>query len=514
MSESSEISQLRLEAANAKEKNERLTRALLTARNEIEGLRDRINRIQKPPASVATLVDVYPDDQEVEVILGSRHMRLTTAPNFDFDGAITGELVRVDDQLVAVKTMGFVRSGVLASVLELVGNDRVLVGTDAGQEQLLRLAGPLRGGVLKPGDTVSIEPRTGFAYERLTRSHVEQLFAPEVPDVSYQDIGGLENQIEQVRDAIELPFRYPEVYREYGLRPPRGILLYGPPGCGKTLIAKAVASSLSDSERQTYFISIKGPELLNKFVGETERHIRSIFGRARDLAKSDVPVVIFFDEIEALFRTRGTGISSDVETMIVPQLLAEMDGVEALDNVVVIGASNRPDMIDPAVLRPGRLDVRVRIERPSRRQAKDIFSKYLTPDLPLSKSLVLREGSPEAAVKVMIETALDRLYSSNESTALFDLHLADGQKRRVFLADLVSGAMIAGTIERAKKRAIKEALTGENSGISTYHILAGVDEEIRESTDLAATTTPDEWARTVGLRGQEVLRVVPLGTNL
>lgn len=505
------INSMRLEVANLKEKNERLSRALMTARDQIGGLQEQIERISKPPATLATLVSTDVKTGEVEAVVGTRTMRLTTAPNFDFDGAVVGQQIRIDDQLIAVAPAGFARTGTLASVLELVGDDRALVGADAGQEHLVRLAGPLRSGVLKPGDSVSVDLRSGFALERLTRSHVEQLFAPEIPDVSYDDIGGLDSQIELVRDAIELPFRHPELYRDYGLRPPRGILLYGPPGCGKTLIAKAVARSLStNSDRQTYFISIKGPELLNKYVGETERHIRAIFARARDLATQDVPVVIFFDEIEALFRTRGTGISSDVETMIVPQLLAEMDGVESLDNVVVIGASNRADMIDPAVLRPGRLDVRVRIERPSRRQARDIFAKYLTADLPISTQLVERAGSREGAVKMMIEAALDRLYATDSSTALFDLHLAGGGTRRVFLADLVSGAMIAGTVERAKKRAIKDALTGDGNGISTHHILEGVGEEIQESTDLAATTTPDEWARTVGLRGQEVLRVIPL----
>lgn len=508
------VSQLRLSMASLEEKNHRLTQALVSARDQIKGMEGQLERIHRPPASWATFVSAHGD--EVEAMVGGRLMRLSSAPNLDFQALSPGQLVRLDEQLVAVAPGGFPGHGSLAGILELVGEDRVLVGSESGQEHLLFLAGPLRHGGLKPGDTVSVDYRAGFAYERLVRSHVEQLFAPESPDVSYRDIGGLDTQIEQVRDAVELPFKHPEMYRTYGLRPPRGILLYGPPGCGKTLIAKAVASSLSQSGegKQTYFISIKGPEVLNKFVGETERHIRSIFARARTLASRDVPVVIFFDEIEALFRTRGTGISSDVETMIVPQLLAEMDGLESLDNVVVIGASNRPDMIDPAVLRPGRLDVRVKIERPSRRQAGDIFAKYLTPDLPLAPELVERQGSAEGAVKFLIENALDRLYTMDASTALFDLQLASGRQRRVFLADLVSGAMIAGTVERTKKRAIKDALDGSGQGISIHHVLAGVDEEIHESTDLAATTTPDEWARTVGLGGEEVLRITPVGGQL
>lgn len=506
------VGRLRLSVASLEEKNARLTGALVSARDQIAGLEGQVSRIQRPPATWATFVAADENAEEIEAVVGNRLMRLAAAPSLDFGALSPGQYVRIDEQLVAVSAGDFPRHGSLASILELVGEDRVLVSADSGQESLLFLAGPLRHGGLKPGDTLSVDYRAGFAYERLIRTHVEQLFAPEVPDVSYKDIGGLDTQIEQVRDAIELPFKYPQMYREYGLRPPRGILLYGPPGCGKTLIAKAVAASLSENmqDRQTYFISIKGPEVLNKFVGETERHIRSIFSRARTLASKNVPVVIFFDEIEALFRTRGTGISSDVETMIVPQLLAEMDGLESLENVVVIGASNRPDMIDPAVLRPGRLDVRVRIERPTRRQARDIFSKYLVPELPLAEELTQRHGGTEGAVEFLIESALDRLYTIDASTALFDLQLAGGRTRRVHLADLVSGAMISYAVERAKKRAIKDALSGGGPGINIGHVLAGVEEEVRESADLAATTTPDEWARTVGLRGEEVLRINPV----
>ena len=515
-----QTSQLRLSLASLEEKNARLTQALLGAREQIRGLQEQVDRVHRAPASWATFVASDPRKQEVEAMVGARLMRLATAPGWDFAGVSPGQLIRLNEQLVAVSAGGFPRTGTLGSVLELTGNERVLVAVDGGGEHLLRLAGPLRHGNIKPGDAVTVDLRAGFAYERLVRSHVEQLFTAEVPDVSYRDIGGLDNQIELVRDAIELPFRHPSLYRDYQLQPPRGILLYGPPGCGKTLIAKAVAASLGatassasgdgDGVDQAYFISVKGPELLNKYVGETERQIRAIFARARTLASRDVPVVIFFDEIEALFRTRGSGISSDIETMIVPQLLAEMDGVESLDNVVVIGASNRPDMIDPAVLRPGRLDVRVRIDRPNRRQARDIFTKYLVPELPIDQALLDQTGSREEAVNRMIDAALHRLYTTDQSTALFDLHLAGGSQRRVYLADIVSGALIAGTVERAKKHAIKAALDGGPRGLSVAQVLAGVDEEVQESIDLAATTAPDDWARTVGLRVEEVVRIVPI----
>jgi proteasome-associated ATPase len=499
---------LRRTVVSLEEKNERLTRALTTARGQLLQMQEQLRQVNQPPLTLATFVSADITKRELEAVVGGRRMRLAAAPSLDLSSVARGQLIRVDEKMVAVEPDGFTRSGMLASVLELVGIDRVLVGTEGGAEHLLALAGPLLHGNLRPGDSVLVDLRAGYAFERVVRSDVEQLLTPEVPDVSYDDIGGLDSQIQQVRDSIEMPFRHPELYRSYGLRPPKGILLYGPPGSGKTLIAKAVANSLSRAETgaRTYFLSIKGPELLNKFVGETERQIRAIFARARALAGTDVPVVIFFDEMEALFRTRGSGISSDVETMIVPQLLAEMDGVEALDNVVIIGASNRADMIDPAVLRPGRLDVRIRVDRPDREGARDIFSKYLVPTLPVAQTEVALHGSLEGALASMAESAVERLYAQDESTALFDATLASGSTRRIRICDIVSGALIAGVVERAKKHAITDSLAGRGTGLTTAHVLVGVAEETRESVELAATSTPQDWARTIGLR-EEVVAV-------
>ncbi|HHW83224.1 MAG TPA: proteasome ATPase, partial [Actinomycetales bacterium] len=410
---------------------------------------------------------------------------------------------------------GFEPIGDVAVIREVLEGDRVLAAVRADDERILRLAGPLLGIPLRIGDAVVADLRTSFATDLVQRSEIEDLILEEQPDTEYSDIGGLDPQIEQIRDAIELPFTHPELYREHGLRPPKGVLLYGPPGTGKTLIARAVARSLAQlaggEGGTSYFLNIKGPELLNKFVGETERQIRVIFARARERATSGVPVIVFFDEMESLFRIRGAGISSDVETTIVPQLLAEIDGVETLDNVVVIGASNREDMIDPAILRPGRLDLKIRIDRPDAAGARDIFSKYLTPDLPLrDRDVDAAGGDRQAAVDAMIEAAVERLYSTGPENEYLELTYADGTREVLHVKDFSSGALIANVVDRAKKSAIKALLTTGERGITTTHVLEAIEQELRESEDLRSSTDPEQWSRITGRRGGRIthLRVL------
>ena len=497
------------QAALLARQNERLSAALARAREELTKMDERLEALASPPSPYGIYVQPGPN-RTADVILSGRHMCVAIDRGA---GALQpGQILRLSEQLIVLEGLGFPTTGDVVTAKLLVGDDHVLVSSNQA-EQVIRIAEPLKPAGVQPGDSLRADLSYGFAYELLERPDVEELLLEETPDVSYTDIGGLGSQIEQINDTIELPFQHPGLYRDHGLKPPKGVLLYGPPGCGKTLIAKAVATSLANTsgDSRAYFLNIKGPELLNKYVGETERQIREIFERARERAASGHPVVVFFDEMEALFRTRGSGISSDAETTIVPQLLAEIDGVETLDNVIVIGASNREDMIDPAILRPGRLDVKIRIERPDREGALDIMRKYLTPDLPIHADEIEAHGDAERAVEAMTQATVSAMFTRDARTEYVELTYSDGTAETLYLSDFASGAMIAGLVDRAKTYAIKDLISTGARGISTDHLLEALDQELRQNEDIAGVTNPDEWAR---INGQNVFKRVTFVRSL
>lgn len=502
-----QLQDLKREVTSLKGKNKRLSAALGAAREQVVAIHQQITDLAKPPATVAVIAESPQSPSKVRLFLNGKPMVLRLHPDIKPEHLQVGIEVLVNEEMVVSKILSYPRTGTLVQVGEVMPHGRALVRLSNTDSEIVSLAAPLVGKI-EVGDSLLLEGRSGIAVQKVQRGEVEQLLAPQVPNVSYKQIGGLKKQIETIRDAVELPFIHPELYRRYGLSAPKGILLYGPPGCGKTLIAKAVATSLGANAhgKSSYFLSIKGPELLSKFVGETERQIRAIFSRARQLASSEHPVVVFFDEMEALFRTRGSGISSDVETMIVPQLLSEIDGVETLSNVIVIGASNREDMIDPAVLRPGRLDVRVRIERPNLEEAGQIFDIHLGQNVPVEAEVgtSLRQGREKLREKLVA-----RLAEESTRTQVYEVVYENGQHEIIYAHDLLSGAMIASIVERAKKAAIKDSLQdpAKINGLSWRHVEAAAGEEIRDTAALGASTDPGEWARTLGVRGARIIDV-------
>ena len=505
---------------HAHRRNRKLTGTLQEAKEKLEQLKEKVEQLSAPPNNYGVYLQSN-DDGTLDIDLGGKRWRVNADPEINTDHLQKGQEVIVNGVMNVVSVREFERQGEVVKVKEMLDDNRVLVTLRADEERVVEVSDPLNEAELKFGDNVMLNPITGMVMERLPKLEVEDLLLEEVPNIKYSDIGGLNEQIEAIRDAIETPYLYPEEYKEFQLKPPKGVLLYGPPGCGKTLIAKAVANSLAARVREqtgrdnveSYFINIKGPELLNKYVGETERKIREVFQKAKDKSKEGVPVIIFFDEMDSLFRSRGMGISSDMESTVVPQFLAEIDGVEGLRDVVVIGASNRQDLLDPAVLRPGRLDIKIKVDRPEAEGAKDIFAIYLTPDLPIAPSMLEKfDGDREKAADALAAQAIEKMYATTDENKFIEVTYNRGERETLYFKDFASGAMIENIVDRAKKMAIKRLIDseGKEKGMTLEDLEMAIQEEYKENEDLPNTTNPDDWAKISGRKGDRIVNIKAL----
>ena len=496
------------------QKNERLVSSLQEAKTQIEALRKEVEKLTAPPSTFAIFYGTN-SDGTINVSLGGRKLRVNLHPSIPLDSLKTGQEVILNEGLNVIETRGYDPQGEIVHLKQLLDDGRAVVSSHLDDERVVEFSDALKQQKLSVGDHLLFESRSGYLTEKLPKGEMEELVIEEVPDINYDHIGGLEKELEQVKDAVELPFLHPNLFAEHQLSPPKGLLLYGPPGCGKTLIAKAVANSiakklghLKGKEIRSYFLHIKGPELLNKYVGESERQIREVFAKAKEKASHGYPVIVFFDEMDALFRTRGTGISSDIESTIVPQFLSEIDGVESLRDVIVIGASNRQDLIDPAVLRPGRLDIKIKIPRPDKHGAKDILGKYLVTGLPFSESAMAEQKLDRTAyVQHLIENTIEAMYAKTKENQFLEVTYANGEKETVYFKDFSSGALIESVVARAKKLSIKRTISGGEKGLTNQDFLHAIREEFKEQEDLPNTTHPDDWAKIAGKKGEKIIHV-------
>jgi len=506
--------QSRYQLDQATKQNEKLVATLQEAKAQIEALRAEVEKLTAPPSTYAIFSSLNSDGTG-NVYVSGRKMKVSLHPSIDGKRLRKGQELILNEALNVIEAKGFDVQGEVVRLKDVLEGNRALVTLHFDEEKVAELGEPLIAERLSVGDHLLYDPRSGCVIEKLPKSEAEELVLEEVPDVDYAHIGGLQRELEQVRDAVELPFLHPDLFSEYELSAPKGVLLYGPPGCGKTLIAKAVANSiakklghLTGKEVRSYFLHVKGPELLNKYVGESERQVREVFKKAKERAGEGNPVIVFFDEMDALFRTRGTGISSDIESTIVPQFLSEIDGVERLRNVIVIGASNRQDLIDPAVLRAGRLDVKVKVGRPDAVAAKDIFSKYVGPNLPFAEDELKRfNGDAKALVEHLTDITVETMYATSEENKFIEVTYANGEKEILYFKDFASGALIEGIVSRAKKYAVKRAIAQEGRGLRSEDLIRAIREEFKEHEDLPNTTNPDDWAKVAGKKGEKIVHI-------
>ena len=489
------------------------------ARKTIVELEGALEKVTAPANRIATYLGA-PNEGIAYISIGGSDYYTNVDPRVDIGSLKVGTRVLVNEAYAVVGDLGYSPSGPVSKVIDILSDGRLRVGQEHGlQAVVLERSSTLREVPLKVGEDIRIDPSYKVALERLTTPETKDYYLEDVPELPWNKIGGQQEAIQAIKDTIEMPALHPELFKRYQYSTPKGFLLYGPPGCGKTLIGKATAYNLvrqlneeSGEGLKECFMHVKGPEILNMWLGESERIVREIFARAREKRKEGFLPVVFIDEAESVLGTRRAIRSHNIANTVVPMFCSEMDGIESLQDVILILASNRPDLIDPAILRPGRIDRKIKVKRPDKAAALDIFGIYMTTELPVHpEALDAHQGDAAAAVRAMLERANEELFAHREDTAFLEVTLRSGRRDILHRGDLASGAIIASIVQRAKESAIKRAIaTGVEGGISAEDLTEAVVTEYGENEIFPPTDNAEDWLKLLDYDPENVAKVLPI----
>jgi len=488
------------------------------ARQALEKYEQIVKKLSSPANRIGTFLSAA-SRETAQIVVGGADYYCECDPRVDLGSLRRGARVLVNEAYVIVGDLGYDRTGPVVKVTEVLGPDRLRVGTEHGVQSLVIQRGDLlMKEKLKAGDEVRTDSNYKVAVEVLARPHSDEYFLDTVPELPWEKVGGQQEALAAIRDAIELPLLHPELFARYQHATPKGFLLYGPPGCGKTLIGKATAYNLtqqlkaqSGEEMREYFMHIKGPEILNMWVGESERMVREIFATAREKRREGYLPFLFIDEAESILGTRRSSRFSNILSTLVPMFCTEMDGIESLNEVVIILASNRADLIDPAILRPGRIDRKIKVARPTREGAGEIYRIYLSENLPYDPDLVRASGGVPEAISLLVAKLIDAQFTHRDENRFLTITLRSGKKEVLYRGDLISGAIIASIVERAKGLAIKRAIaTGQEEGISESDLLLSLDAEYSENDIFPPSDVTEDWLQLLDYDSENVVKVSPI----